>query len=270
METQCLVAKPKSTAPVWAYFGFRSDEDGKIIDETHVVCKICQRGIMSKGGNTSNLMSHLKSNHPLAYSKLENSRKRKRESELSEAVKPLNKQPTIASAMQKGVHYEKNSTRWKSLTDSVSRYIAGNMLPIHTVDSQHFRKMLMIFDPKYTLPGRNYFGETAIPALYNEVRNRVSNDVLSAKYFSATTDLWSSIGMVPYLSFTVHYIDENWTLQSRNLQTLYMPEDHTGENIAGALSDTLSSWNLDADKLVTLTTDNGSNIISAANQLGWT
>jgi len=37
--------------------------------------------------------------------------------------------------------------------------------------------------------------------------------------------------MVPYLSFTVHYIDEN------------MPEDHTGENIAGALSDTLMPIN---------------------------
>ena len=37
------------------------------------------------------------------------------------------------------------------------------------------------------------------------------------------------------------------------------PEDHTGENIAAALRETLESWEIDVSNQVCLTTDNGSN-----------
>ena len=90
------------------------------------------------------------------------------------------------------------------------------------------------------------------------------------QYFSSTTDLWSSHGLVPYFSFTVHYIDSCWQLRSRCLHTQFLPQDHTGENIAEAMETTLDSWSLPMEKLVCLTTHSGSNIINAASRLNWT
>ena len=40
-------------------------------------------------------------------------------------------------------------------------------------------------------------------------------------------------------------------------------EDHTGHNIDEAVMDVLANWELPLVKLVAITTDNGSNIVSA-------
>ena len=45
----------------------------------------------------------------------------------------------------------------------------------------------------------------------------------------------------------------------------YLPQEHTGENIVDALLETLESWNLDPTKQTFITTDNGSNMISAVS-----
>ena len=70
--------------------------------------------------------------------------------------------------------------------------------------------------------------------------------------------------MEPYISFTVHYVDENWKLHSK---CLFMPQDHSGINMADVLHETLESWELSEEKMVCLTSDSGSNIVSAAEQL---
>ena len=83
--------------------------------------------------------------------------------------------------------------------------------------------------------------------------------------------MWSSYTTEPYLSYTVHFVGEDWKLENRRLQTFYLPEDQTGENIAAALREILESWGIDVSKQVCLTTDNGSNIVCATEScLGWT
>ena len=66
--------------------------------------------------------------------------------------------------------------------------------------------------------------------------------------------------MQPYLSYTVHYISKDWKLKSNCLQTLFMPADHNGENLAESLRSVLESWSLQESKQVCLTTDNGTSI----------
>ena len=75
--------------------------------------------------------------------------------------------------------------------------------------------------------------------------------------------------MQPYMSLTVHFINNDWTLRSVCLQTAYFPEDHTGEIIAQGLRDALNSWNLAEDRLICMTTDSGSNMIRALKDNAW-
>ena len=63
-----------------------------------------------------------------------------------------------------------------------------------------------------------------------------------AQYFTATTDLWSSAA--------IHQLHSPlcWgQLEAAKLclQTMYCPEDHTGENLAPALESTLEAWKLE-------------------------
>ncbi|KAJ4946777.1 hypothetical protein JOQ06_008823 [Pogonophryne albipinna] len=143
------------------------------------------------------------------------------------------------------------------------------MVPIYTVEKPGFINMIKVLDPRYVLPSRKFFSEVALPQLYNSTRQRVAKELEEVSFYSATTDLWSSRTMQPYMSLTVHFINNDWTLRSVCLQTAYFPEDHTGEIIAQGLKDALNSLNLAEDRLICMTTDSGSNMIKALKDNAW-
>ena len=64
---------------------------------------------------------------------------------------------------------------------------------------------------------------------------------------------------VPYCAF---FIDRNFTLQSKCLQTLEVPQDHDAASLKDVISTMLSNWKI-KDKVCGGITDNGSNIVSA-------
>ncbi|XP_042359805.1 E3 SUMO-protein ligase ZBED1-like [Plectropomus leopardus] len=148
-------------------------------------------------------------------------------------------------------------------------YIARDMVPIYTVEKPGFIHLLKVLDPRYVLPGSKHFSEVALPQLYNSTRQRIATELEGVPFYSATTDLWSSKVMQPYLSLTVHFISDDWTLRSVCLQTAYFPDDHKGEIIGHGLKDALSSWNLAEDRLTCVTTDSGTNMIKALRDNEW-
>ncbi len=107
-----------------------------------------------------------------------------------------------------------------------------------------FRKLVKVLDSRYELPGRKYFSKTALPQLYEECRRKLEINLRNVRYFATNTDLWSSRTSEPYMSLTIHYIDEDWGLQSRCLQTAYFPDDHTADILSAGMEDALASWDL--------------------------
>ena len=65
------------------------------------------------------------------------------------------------------------------------------------------------------------------------------------------------------MTFTVHFSDKDWILQSFCVGTFPLYEDHTGQNIAEAVTDILNNCDMTSDQLVATTTDNSTNIIAA-------
>jgi len=61
-SSQPLVKKPRVVSVVWNYFGLRT-EGGRVVHEDKPVCRACLREVPAKGGNTSNLMAHLREHH---------------------------------------------------------------------------------------------------------------------------------------------------------------------------------------------------------------
>jgi len=71
--------------------------------------------------------------------------------------------------------------------------------------------------------------------------------------------------MEPYLGITAHYINDCWELKRFCLDIDILPHPHTGENIAHKLIDILSEYQI-LNKLSSITSDNGSNMISAGKE----
>ena len=68
-STLNLVAKKNAKSVVWQYFGLEADEKNipKQELEDQPVCRKCYKRVRAKHGNTSNLLSHLRDNHPDEY-----------------------------------------------------------------------------------------------------------------------------------------------------------------------------------------------------------
>ena len=79
-----------------------------------------------------------------------------------------------------------------------------------------------------------------IPDLYTSTKQKVTQKIAGLKFFAATTDMWSSIGMIPYMSFTLHFINEEWQLKSFVLSTSFLPKNRTAEVFAEALEEVMS------------------------------
>ena len=132
------------------------------------------------------------------------------------------------------------------------------MLPVAIVEKSGFKKMLETFDPRYQLPSCKHISQVIIPALYNSTQASVTALLQGASHFSSTTDLWSGVNMQPYL---VHFIGADWKLQSKCLQTLFMPADRNGDNLAESVKSVLDGWGLSEEKQICITTNNGSNLV---------
>lgn len=140
--------------------------------------------------------------------------------------------------------------------------------------SIHCRKeglqaLVKTLDPKYNMSDRKHFSYVQLPRMYKECRVKVKEEPQHVEYYALMTDLWTSRVTQPYMSLTVHFINNDWVLRSRCLQTSYFPEDHTGVMIAIALKEALQSWELREDMLICVTTDNATNNISALQLNEW-
>ena len=264
-----LVDKPGGKSVVWKYFALRSDETTKQpINDGYAYCRQCKKKVAARNGNTSNLISHLRYNHPSVYAEF-TTLKTDKDKAGNSVTHGTHSQPSIEEALMSSQSYDNKSKKWVELTNAVTYCIAKDMLPLYTVEKAGFRKMLAALDKRYKPPSRNYMSRVAIPAAYSTTKEQVVRDVGQIEYYSATTDCWSSQGLKPYLSYTVHYVDSEWSLKSYCLQTMYLPEDHTASNLAEGLQETLQSWSLDITRQVCITTDSASNIIRATKDLGW-
>ena len=263
VEMAELLKKPGVKSLVWDYFGVKKSTNGGIVDDGTATCRECRRSVVAKHGNTSNLLSHLRNHHSKTYSEVTQLMKRGQQNRT--VVEREVKQPSIEEATA----YERTGKRWKELTESVTYFLAKDSQPMYIEEKSGFKNMLRMLDARYKPPRRKFFSQTAIPRLYTTVREQVVEELSTVTYFPATTDLRSSIGLKPYLSYTVHYIGSDWTLKSKCLQTHFMPEDHTSEHLSEALTTTLETWDLLPENQVCITTDSGSNIVKATRDLNW-
>ena len=132
--------------------------------------------------------------------------------------------------------------------------------PIDTVNNKEFRHLINLLEPKYTPPDRKTIMNNYLPELYMREKQRIERQMERATHFAITTDGWTSRANDSYVALTVHYIDEEWSLQSHLLETHQLAEAHTGENVATDLESMLTSWNPPITKLGAFTTDNAANI----------
>lgn len=253
-------------SPVWAFFkkpDDPSDARGKSLlsSGNSVDCLLCGSPVKRKCGSTSNMFQHIERHHPKEYTTIDPTQLRKSVKQ----SKPVSNQKTLTEFQI----YDKNSKRYKDITAAITYFLCKDGLPMYTVEKEGFKHLLNVLDNRYKAPGRKYFSGKAIPARYSEEKQKTKEILVNeVSYFSATSDGWTSVGMDPYLSLSIHFISREFELVSRNLETSYMPDDATGENIARAITGFFDKWGMNKEQVVSITTDSASSMKLAIGLLG--
>lgn len=235
----------KRTSKVWDFFELTDTvEKGKKIRKA--ACKLCDGVYLAYSGGTSNLHSHLEAKHP---SKVKDNDTQKHP-----------QLPVVKNCPP---------ARSSKITTLVAEFVARDMRPISSVDGSGFQQLMRYMEPGYKPPSRPFL-TTTCRRLYSSLKENVL-DILSSPdvYVALTTDLWTSRAIESYLTVTVHYINSEWKLESKVLQTREMKERHTGENIAEALLSVINEWKIDEHRISAIVRDNASNMNVAVEKLGW-
>ena len=106
-----------------------------------------------------------------------------------------------------------------------------------------------------------------MPKLYKGKKESIRQGLRSCKAFGFTTDMWTSRSTHSYVSFTVHFISDEYHLKHHLLETKEFTEAHTAENIADEMTSIITEWGLESADLIAATTDNASNIKAALDIL---
>nr|XP_055052516.1 E3 SUMO-protein ligase ZBED1-like [Misgurnus anguillicaudatus]XP_055062693.1 E3 SUMO-protein ligase ZBED1-like [Misgurnus anguillicaudatus] len=135
-----LVEKKGGKSHVWRYFGFAADDKGNIIDPQKPVCKRCHRSFLSRGGNTSNLIKHLKDRHPDLMREF----KQLQTEDDHQTPQQTLKQTTVTDAFQQQQKYDKNSPEARKLNRAVAEFLCTDQVPIYTVEKRGFQQMFNV------------------------------------------------------------------------------------------------------------------------------
>jgi hypothetical protein len=132
--------------------------------------------------------------------------------------------------------------------------------------SESFRKLIKELDPAFILPDTKLI-KLIIHKAYNYTLPYIKNFLnKNATSVSLTTDMWTAKNRQGFLGVTCSFLDRNFVMHEIILTVEYVRYPHTAENISDTLLALLDEWEL-REKVHIITTDNGSNMKKAINDL---
>ncbi len=129
-----------------------------------------------------------------------------------------------------------NSDRAQTITKAIGVFMALDMRPFSVVELS-----------RYQLPSRPHFSQNVLPHLYSEVRAKLVEDLINAKFIALTTDGWTSRATQSFMTITAHYITDNWVIKNPVLQTRAVYESHTSDHLSEILQGAVAEWKIDRE-----------------------
>lgn len=265
-----------SKSAVWNYFKY---EENAIKVKCNVCSCFISRGGTGKKASTSPLLNHLRRKHSAEYAKMNSCDGKDQDSvqstdaaantdDPSASLKKRRlEQPTLETVLEKKRIWDINNPKAVELHYAIGQMIAVDNQPYIFVEDDGFRNLMAKAQPQYKVPSREYFKQVIIPKMYSECKENITSELSSSTYISLTTDIWSnSVNRDSFISFTAHWIDDEYIYRHVVLSSRHFPGSHTGENVSKMLSSLSDEWNV-KNKIYLVIRDGGSNIVKGVNDL---
>ena len=252
-----------STTKAATFYQWKHKHYFSVVEESdknmRVRCKLCMpsnKTLSSARNTTSNLRKHLDTVHkttPLVSITPDGKGKRKLDHNDNEEPSQIKKQCTLPSMSKL------NPTRTRSL---VAEYIIEDMLPLSTVESLAFKKLICgTSSSNVQLPDRKS-STLFLDKVYESMLVKVKGTLEAVERVCTTADAWTA-NRRSYLGMTVHWMDPG-TLKRRKaaIACARLTGHHTYDVLAAKIIDIHEKFGL-SGKISATVTDNGSNFVKA-------
>ncbi|XP_053549013.1 E3 SUMO-protein ligase ZBED1-like [Bombina bombina] len=248
LVTEMLVSGRKRREDLWMHFTF----DAK---ENKTLCKPC--GVAITGKNTTNLKRHLQMSHPEIHTKIQ---------------KTSNDGPSQASAPQQNIYtalvsaskYKIDSKEQQAREDAIAKWIGRTGLPVRTIEDEDFVNMMATVDRRLSVPKKTKINNL-IDKHYEDEKQKFKKRLAAARRVSICTDLWTKKGLTAsFLGISACYFCVDQNKADHILLALeQVAHPHTAQSIKSCVDKCLQEWDIPKKKILTVITDNGSNMVAA-------
>lgn len=235
------------------------------VDNETSKCKLCGKNI-KVGGGTSNMLAHLKRNHPQATVPVNQEEPESAGGNLRPSIPlPSHQEQPQKTSIQSKLNMTVGSNK-KKIDEYLTLMIATDFQPYSIVEDSGFQKFVAALNPSYVLPTRQKIRYDLMPLLYTKAKSQLAALLQSTEYVALTTDLWSNQTMDSYITVTVHFFI-GCHLKSYVLTTSDVPTNHSSQELAEIMTNIISEWKL-VNKISAIVTDNASNMVKMCDLLG--
>ncbi|XP_058749703.1 zinc finger BED domain-containing protein RICESLEEPER 2-like isoform X2 [Vicia villosa] len=215
----------RKRSEVWDHFNLIPNSD-----PATAACKYCHQKYMcdSKKHGTSNLKSHMKTcpKYPLNLS-----------TDSTQTV-------LTYSTTQGGVLVQ-TSSRFDPLgcRKGLAYFIILDEKPFITVEGEGFKYFCNQMQPQFTIPSRRTIARDCFQIYLDEKVRLRALFKSDCSRVAITTDCWTSVQNLNYLTLTAHFIDRDWKYQKRIISFTVIP-NHRGKTVGKKVEDVLKEWGL--------------------------
>ncbi len=133
--------------------------------------------------------------------------------------------------------------------------------PFNIVEHEYFVEFIKSLRPSFPIKSRITVRKELM-AIFVEEKAKLYEYLKSVNCrFSTTMDMWTSNQNKGYMCVTVHWVDDNWSIQKRIISFMHVEGRHTGANLSDAFTSSITRWFIDK-KMFSLSLDN-----AAANEV---
>jgi ATPase subunit of ABC transporter with duplicated ATPase domains len=131
--------------------------------------------------NTTNLISHLKTNHLVEYREVDHARSDEKKAKLSVASSSTeSRQVTLQQFSHLTQQFSNDHPKQQSMTKKIAKMICCDLQPVSVVENSRFRELLPVAEPRYVIPSRKTITDEIIPQLYEETRKQIKSELSSS------------------------------------------------------------------------------------------
>lgn len=287
----------RKKSEIWNFFSVEDNNKAK--------CNIC-KSTFSYKTSVTNLKSHITRKHPsIKFQQTERiqgggqrsnggecEQEQPRTSKESEGIRP---DPSSLSSILITTDSEPSTSKASSVVtsfrqQSISTYvprkislslqkrldqlllglIIKDFQPFSLVEDKGFREFVTTLNSGYKLPTRKTLSNVLLPAVYEEIRLKVSDILKDVTSVTVTTDCWTSRNIDSVMAVTIHFIDSHFKIKSVLLECVEYEGGHGSENLSQNLRKVITDWNISENNVLLGISDNAANIRKAISvDLKW-